>query len=157
EVALLLRQRRNSDAGICRARFIFVVFGGEKEKRLVFLDRSAERTCAQVIREVSIERNAGPICEPSVCRTPAWTALNQGAAVQYVRARFSVGVEYATSGTAHLRVERVHLYFDLSNRFDGRRDACAVGNVGDGYAVDRVVVTADRASCERYRRRAALI
>src|SRR5262245_51679359 len=109
-----------------RAGLVLVVFRRKEEDSFVFLVGTAAGSAAQVVCEVPVERNACPVRKPTIGGTPTRATLNQGAAVPLIGSGFGVRIEHAASGTAHLRIEGVHLNFDLANRFDGGCETCPV-------------------------------
>ena len=74
-----------------------------------------------------------------------------------VRAGFQRRVEHAAARASHLRVVRVHLHLHVVERFNRRVGDRAVREVGDGHAVECVVVAAARAAAERQQRCVRLI
>ncbi len=70
-------------------------------------------------------------------------------AVEGAGAAFEYGIEDAAAGAGDLGVVGVDLQFHLLRGFDGGDDDGAVVEIGDGYAVDEVVVGADGAAGDR--------
>jgi len=72
-----------------------------------------------------------------------------------VRARFQECVKDAATSPSHLGIVGIGLDLHFLNCFQRRNDNGAIGGVRDWYAINQIVVAANRAAGNRNRRRTA--
>ena len=155
EIAGALGRRRQRQHVVARAALLVVV-GAEPEERLVFDDRTADRTCPVVVvlRRILQPR---PLRKKQRPRRRTRLADEQRAAVPRIRPRAGRGVEDAARRVPHVGLVGLGLHLQLFHRLHRRRDGRAIGQVGDRHAFNQVAVAAPRAAAERQLRRAGLI
>src|SRR5260370_12422872 len=113
-------------------------------------DGSADRSNLAVeLRSAARDLWRAVIVEEKICAPVCLACLPLQYAVQCVGTGLERGVEYAASGSTHLRVVGVLLDLDLVHGFNRRNDVGAVAEIGDGNIVDFVVIAADRAAGKR--------
>ena len=155
EVAGAFERRRHRDAGVARLDVV-VALGREPEERAVAEHRPADGAAAEVVRAVRLAE-PGLLAEVVVGLAPDRAGLHEAGAVQAVGAGPQRRVEHAAAGAAHLGIVGVDLHLHVLERLDARVGGGAVAQVGDGDAVERVVVATAGAAAERQQRGVGLV
>ena len=155
EVAGVLGRRRHVQVAVLRQP-VAIPFGRGPEKRPRPDDRTADgaagvapeligiRLTLQLEKEILADERARP-------------HQQEPGALDPVRARFRRRVEHAAAGAPHLGVVGVHLHLHVFQRFDARARRGAVLDVGNGKAVEQIVVAHGNAAAEREPRGLGLI